>query len=272
MILQKLCEYYERKLNDPTANVPKRGFGLQKVHFALLLDTRGKLLDVLDLRPAQNGIPHPVEMVVPEPHQRTGGPVPNFMCDNTGYALGADDKNNPARAQETFKSFKQLHHEIGDPIGDPGMKAVLRFLDLWDPAKAHLLQYWGEMGKGANLVFQLKGELRYVHDHSAVKSAWLKHFNSHQPTLTSMCLISGRTQPIASVHPKIKGVYGSLSTGGSIVSFEPKSFRFFLKSHGGNAPIGKDAAFKYTTALNLLLRRDSRQKVRIGDTTIVFLG
>ncbi|MEI7635621.1 MAG: type I-C CRISPR-associated protein Cas8c/Csd1, partial [bacterium] len=37
-----------------------------------------------------------------------------------------------------------------------------------------------------------------------------------------------------------------------------------------NAPVGKSAAFAYTTALNHLLARDSRQKLLIGDATTVF--
>lgn len=41
---------------------------------------------------------------------------------------------------------------------------------------------------------------------------------------------------------------------------------------GANAPISEQAAFAYTTALNHLLRRDphNRQRVQIGDTTVVF--
>ncbi|MDY7001932.1 MAG: type I-C CRISPR-associated protein Cas8c/Csd1, partial [Thermodesulfobacteriota bacterium] len=37
-----------------------------------------------------------------------------------------------------------------------------------------------------------------------------------------------------------------------------------------NAPVGEDAAFAYATALNHLLSFNSRQKIRIGDTTTVF--
>jgi len=264
MILSKLCDYYERMLNIPTW-----GFAVRKVHFGLLLDPSGKLLDVLDLRSPQTGTIRPAGMVVPESVQRSCTPSPNFMCDHAEYVLG-DDGNNPARALERFETFKQLHHRIGDVIVDPGMKAVLRFLDTWHPSGALQLPYHDEMSGGGNLVFKLDGDLIYVHDHSAVKAAWLKYYSRPKPGIISTCLISGRNQPIARLHPKIKGVYGAQATGGSLVSFEPHSFRFFMKTKGYNAPIGESAAFKYATALNHLLRIDSKQKTRIGDTTIVF--
>jgi len=42
------------------------------------------------------------------------------------------------------------------------------------------------------------------------------------------------------------------------------------KSRTFNAPIGKEAAFGYATALNYLLRRDNRHCVKIADAMTVF--
>ena len=251
-------------------DIPTRGFAFQKVHFALRLDASGSLLDVMDLRSERAEVMRPTIMMVPEPLQRTGNIKPNFMCDNTGYVLGADGVGKPMRTLEMFNSFKKFHHEIGDRIVDPGMKAVLRFLNSWNPVDVPLLQYWNEMKQGANLVFQLDGELQYIHDRPAVKAAWLSHYHQRHPGTKSMCLISGRTESIARLHPKIKGVSGTQPSGGSIVCFQPESFRFFTKKQGINAPIGEQSAFEYSTALNHLLRPNSRQKIRINDTTIVF--
>ncbi len=270
MILHKLCGYYQRLLNSSETNIPIRGFAMQKVHFVLRLDAYGKLLEADDLRSKQAGFLSPVMIMVPEPQQRTHNILPNFMCDNTSYVLGGDHKRNQSRALKTFHFFRQMHHEIGDHISDRGMKAVLQFLDSWNPIDAPSLPYWNEMAEGANLVFQLDGELKYIHDHAAVKTAWLSHYHQRKPGTKSVCLISGRTESIARLHPKIKGVYGTQSTGASIVCFQPESFQFFAKKQGINAPIGEQAAFEYSTALNHLLRPNSRQKIRINDTTIVF--
>jgi CRISPR-associated protein Csd1 len=68
----------------------------------------------------------------------------------------------------------------------------------------------------------------------------------------------------------IKGVRGAQTSGATIVGFNEASFRSFGKEQGVNAPVGKTAAFAYTTALNHLLGRDSPQKMLIGDATTVF--
>jgi CRISPR-associated protein Csd1 len=92
-------------------------------------------------------------------------------------------------------------------------------------------------------------------------------------------LVTGELAPLARLHPPIKGFE---STGSSIVSFNADAYTSYKGSiekirarkkendSGANAPISVQAAFSYTTVLNHLLRRESRQKLRIGDATVVF--
>src|SRR6185437_2298825 len=56
----------------------------------------------------------------------------------------------------------------------------------------------------------------------------------------------------------------------NMVSFNLDAFNSYGKAQGANAPLGKQATFAYTTALNHLLARDSRQRIRVGDATTVF--
>jgi CRISPR-associated protein Csd1 len=84
------------------------------------------------------------------------------------------------------------------------------------------------------------------------------------------CLVTGKKGKIARLHPAIKGVRGTNTTGGSIVSFNLDSFNSFSKKQNFNAPIGEDIAFAYTTALNTLLGKDSSNKTFSGDTSILF--
>jgi CRISPR-associated protein Csd1 len=51
---------------------------------------------------------------------------------------------------------------------------------------------------------------------------------------------------------------------------ESQRTRLACENWGFNAPIGKRATFNYTTALNHLLHRDSRQRLQVGDATTVF--
>ena len=194
-----------------------------------------------------------------------------FGCN----VLGADNKGKPERSLKTFEAFKKLHRDIGDGLDDEGMIAVLRFLDSWDPADAPELEYWDDMVAGANLVFQLDGELldgelRYIHDRPKVKDSWLKHYTENSSRVVATCLVCGEEKPIARLHPKIKGVRGSQTSGASIVSFTPDAFKSYGKEQSFNAPVSEEITFNYTTALNYLLRFDSRQKIQIGDAATIF--
>jgi len=99
--------------------------------------------------------------------------------------------------------------------------------------------------------------------------------------LVALCLISGERESIERLHPSIKGVWGAQSSGANIVSVNNKvqngvnsgetpAFASYLKQQGYNSPVGKTVAFAYTTALNHLLGRDSKQRMQVGDTSTVF--
>ena len=165
--------------------------------------------------------------------------------------------------------FKKIHHDLGDRMQDQGMKAVLGFLDSWKPEDAPALEHWEEMA-GTNLVFQLDGERMYIHDHPDVQQAWIRYCAEEASEVIATCLVSGEETPIARLHPAIKGVQGAQTTGAGIVSFNLDAFLSYEKKQNFNAPVGESAAFAYTTALNHLLRFESRQKIRIGDATTVF--
>lgn len=270
MILQALNQYYERLKGDPQSDIPLFGFGKQKIHFALVLNEEGNLVQTRDIREVPKNKPVPVSLTVPQIGKKRSVDIePNFMWDNTGYVLGQDAKGKDARSLKCFEAFRKLHHDLCDGMNDTGMTAVLRFLDSWKPGDTPILVSWEEMA-GGNVVFQLDGELMYIHDHPAVQQTWTRHCVKEGFEMIATCLVSGETAPIARLHPAIKGVQGAQTTGAGIVSFNLDAFLSYNKKQNFNAPIGETAAFAYTTALNHLLRFESRQKIRIGDTTAVF--
>lgn len=83
-------------------------------------------------------------------------------------------------------------------------------------------------------------------------------------------LVGGERGPVALLHPAIKGIAGANTTGANIVSFNFRAATSFGKEQGRNAPVGVRSAFEYTTALNTLLAKDSKQKMMVGDATVVF--
>ncbi len=272
MILHTLDNYYDRLKNNADVDIPLLGFNSKGISFALLLNREGNLLQVLDLRETQGKRLLPKQMIVPESVIKSVNIAANFMWENTGYVLGADNKGKPERSMGTFKAFKKLHHDIGEKLDDEGMRALLQFLDSWNPADASELEYWDDMVAGANLIFQLDGELRYIHDRPKIKDAWLKHYSENSSGIVATCLVCGEEKPVARLHPKIKGVRSRppQPRGASIVSFNLDAFKSYGKEQSFNAPVSEDITFNYTTALNHLLRSDSRQKIQIGDATTVF--
>ena len=87
--------------------------------------------------------------------------------------------------------------------------------------------------------------------------------------------MTGKADTVARLHPAIKGVWGAQSSGANIVSFNLPAFTSYHKEQGENAPIGEQAAFAYTTALNVLLHKRSLdsgpiQCLQVGDASTVF--
>jgi CRISPR-associated protein Csd1 len=88
----------------------------------------------------------------------------------------------------------------------------------------------------------------------------------------AMCLVTGEQAPVQRLHTAIKGVWGAQTAGANIVSFNARAFESYGKTErqGENAPVSKAVAFAYTTALNHLLRKDSPQRIQVGDASTVF--
>lgn len=269
MILQALCQYYERTRDGQNVDIAEPGFSREKIHAEIVLDKTGKLVSFNDLRIQKGNKLIPREMIVPQAVIRTVVPMPNFAWDNTTYVLGADAKGNPPKSIQCFAMFRSFHHELCDDIQEPEAKALLTFLDSWKPETAESLPLWDELAS-RNIVFRMDGERHYLHEKSALKNRWIQQIVAGEEEVASICLINGEHKPIARLHPSIKGVQKAQSSGARLVTFNLDAFCSYGKKQNFNAPISKEAAFSYATALNYLLARDSRQKIQIGDATTVF--
>jgi CRISPR-associated protein Csd1 len=273
-LLPALVGYYRRLENDPDGGVADFGFSVEKIHFQIVLETDGSLFSFDDIRlRTEKGKPIPRPMVLPDGGGRSGTALkPNFSWDNTGYALGRDNKDNPKRAAEMFAAFRDLHRSFLPELeSDEGFMALCRFLDAWKPEQAESLPNWEEAA-GLNVVFKLRAREGYIHESDQVRAAWLRSIALQNPKdkpILGVSLMSGLEEELARLHPQINGVTGANTTGAAIVSFNLNAFESYGKSQSFNAPVGTRDAFRYTTALNRLLA-DSSRRVRIGDATVVF--
>ena len=279
MILQALTAYYEQLVRQGKLSAPGWDDSF-KVSYELRLNDAGQLVSVLDLRTetkmGKKTVLAPRAMRVPAHVKRASGIAANFLCDNSSYLLGADEKGKPERSADCFKACARLHHTILDGVDSPAARALLAYFDSWDPAQAAthplLQEQWKEITGNANLIFGYEAadhSHSFVNDDPAIQNAWQTHYNDRSADSDiGQCLITGKYAPIERTHPNISGVPGAQSSGAALVSFNAPAFCSYGHEQGDNAPVSKYAAFAYTTALNRLLADRSHCKY-VGDTTIL---
>lgn len=271
MILQALADYYEELAKRD--KVARPGWGNVKVSFALELDGNGTLTRILPLSsPSPDGKKSvPQTMELPAPIVRTVGIASNFMWDNCSYLLGFDGKGKPERAKECFDAAKELHLALLNTLDDSFAKAICRFFENWNPdtaaESAALAGYTADIQKGANLVFRFEG--KFPEENDALRHAWQTYYDEKAEGTKMRCLVTGEEAVPEKAHPSIKNVVGAQSSGAALVSFNAPAFWSYGEEYNLNAPVGKYAAFAYTTALNTLLA-DKDHVRRFGDTTVVF--
>ncbi|WP_457575753.1 type I-C CRISPR-associated protein Cas8c/Csd1 [Desulfomarina sp.] len=272
MILQALHTYYQRLLEDPDTEIPLEGTSRENISFALVLSPDGTLMEVEDLREQVGKKKRPRKLTVPEVKKRSGTKIdPNFLWDNTVFVLGADNKKEEEKGDDWIvcrhKAFVEQLKKFCVDENDVGLKAILQFYENQHASFIRDRDDWSEIS-GTNLVFRLDGVPGFIHDRPAARIAWGKYRAGQKKAPRGQCLIEGAEVPLARLHSKI-GLPGTKQKG-ALVAFNKKSFESYGKKQSFNAPVGQRAAFAYTTALNYLLAPDSRQKVRIGDMTLVF--
>jgi len=275
MILQALKEYYDRK----GRGLPPVGWTEKGIDYVIVLREDGTFQQIDCLQENEGGRTIPFPSVVPHigkqalKHTNSHTDA-NLLWDNSAFVLGIG--NDGDKKRNSFVAAVQMW--LGDVIDD-GVSSVLSFFSL---VNAHpeilrpILDHpeHGESIRSGNPIvsFRLLGdEYRFIHERPPICQAVSRKWGSlTENSGPGICLITGGREDIEACHTVIKGVRGAQTSGATIVGFNEASFRSFGKEQGVNAPVGKTAAFAYTTALNHLLGRDSPQKMLIGDATTVF--
>jgi CRISPR-associated protein Csd1 len=285
MILQALCEYYDRK-KTAGSPLPPVGFEEKEIPFVIVLSPEGKFIQLRDTREFQEkGKPVARAFTVPQGVKRSGAKsyeTAYCLWDHFGYVLNQPKVAKPGSepsAKEVEMADKQhlafidlvdrLHADLS---GDEGVRAVHDFLhDEAEKEKARQTPEFHECVKisGCNLTFQLSTD-NYLVCQSAGVRQWIGEQPLDNENQDGICLVTGERTKIARLHPAVKGVWGAQMAGANIVSFNIDSFNSWGKEKGNNAPVGEEAAFKYTTALNQLLRTNSPQRLQLNETSVVW--
>ncbi|MFZ5909629.1 MAG: type I-C CRISPR-associated protein Cas8c/Csd1 [Chloroflexota bacterium] len=276
MILQSLYDYYQILL--PEGDVAAPGYSNEPVSHALNLSQQGDLLDIIPLYvPVQQGkktVDRPRRLNVPERVKRSVNVAANFMCDNGAYVLGLTEKEakDPDYAKKRFEDFRRVNTEILAQVDSPTSRAVMMFLQKHDPQKAKdnpsIARHLEGLMQGANLIFYVEGTDAL--SDPKIRRAW-EDYALGQEALEMRCLVTGEIEPIARLHPDIKGVRDAQSKGASLVSFNLDAFTSFGREKGANSPVSRRVASGYGVALNYLLsKQNPNRKIYLGDTTVVY--
>ena len=157
MILQALTEYYQVLYRQGKIAAP--GWSPVKVTFALCIGDDGGLEQVIDIQTEQargkKTVPAPQILSLPAPVKRSSGVAANFLCDNSSYILGVDNKGKPQRSRACFEACKALHEQILEYVDAKAAQAVLKFFRSWDPEAAWehpaLAEHLDDILSGGNL-------------------------------------------------------------------------------------------------------------------------
>jgi CRISPR-associated protein Csd1 len=223
--------------------------------------------------------------LVPQGGKKTSGVAANLLWDNAEYIFGLPDikklegkrREGESKEAEYMARLSEMKAEFRKQIeslpietqGDKGIQAIFTFLGNVDLKQLEALPAWSEIvATNPIITFRLHGDVELICQRPAVVAATALTTDDAAPD--GVCLVSGAAAAIERLHPAIKGVWGAQTSGANIVSFNLDAFNSYGKVQGANAPLGKPAVFAYTTALNHLLARDSRQRIQVGDASTVF--
>lgn len=279
MILQSLHHYYQRK-----SDLPREGFENKDISFVIELNKDGSVIQLEDTRTADGKRKRAKNYLIPQAAKKSVNVAANILWGNAEYVLGLPDEKKLAERRSKGKEgsygdrLKEMHAAFVDAIkilpenvqADEGVRAVLRFLGRTSSTDLERFpEAWKDIKTtNPNMTFRLQGDLELVCQRLAIVEALTEAARVQNGE--GFCLVTGKAIEVERLHPAIRGVWGAQTSGANIVSFNLPAFNSWGKEQGANAPVGTGTAFAYTTALNHLLAKDSRNRLQIGDASTVF--
>lgn len=267
MILKALYDYYNR-----CGNLPAPGMEEKEIGFVIVISKEGKFLRFEDCRTDKTiGRVYLVKKHV----SRSSAAVANYLYDNSAYVLGYSDKDDSEKNQLYFNTFVEKVQSILDRMPDnsdirtlmnfyaQGREAIHSEVEqdpLWEDIKKNLSKKYSVFS------FRIEGDLRIL---AEKKELMQTNEGTRNDNSRGLCVVTGVQGELVDTTTATM-IQGSQATA-KLVAFQVNSgYDSYGKEKCGNAPISHEAEFAYTTALNTMLRRDSRNKFTVGNRTFVF--
>lgn len=276
MLLQSLVKLYEAWAEK--GEIEKLGWNPVKISYGISLDEEGNVDEIIHLKTnAPKGNKEiPSLISLPMPVKRSVGVASNFLYDNVTYVFGYDNSNKSDRAKQCFDCFRNVGNKVLENTDDEFSTVIKKFLqkdysefenlsDLLTNLNCTETTVDDILNKGANLLLMPLG--KFPTDSKAICESWNSYYE-HSDAPKGVCLVTGKDDHIAKLHPVIKNIRGAQAAGASLVSFNATAFNSYGKENGYNAPVSEYAAFAYASALNKLVS-DNDHRVFAGDTTVV---
>ena len=272
MILHALTQYYQRKAESGGGVAPE-GFENKEIPFIIVIDKQGNFIQLEDTRELKGKKKVGRTFLVPKGLGRSGSKsyeVSNILWDHYGYVLAYAGEKGQEQADRQHASFTSKVNELKQALpDDAGVAAVAAFLaSAAEKSKAMQAANWVECAKvkGCNLSFRLVDEAVDLVCQSKAVRAYVSQANQAQSDNVpkGICLVTGKPAPIARLHNAVKGVNAKPAP---FTSVNLSAFESYGKEQGFIFPVGEQAMFEYTTALNTLLA--GKNHFRIGDVTAV---
>ena len=276
MILSALCEYYDRS----QGKLAPKGKERRVLDFIIVIDRYGNFSRFEDCRMKENGF-----LVPRGAASRTSGIKANCLWDKSSYSLGlskesfiesrsAKEEKEVLKNVDRYNAFVREVEGVSQVNSDvEELKSLLLFLNkdlesrvaafrgdvLWDD----VVQAIKRASKGTYFSFKIEGKLRIIAEMDLLYPNLAKPSDSDGPN-SGICLVTGdRAKLVQTTSPNIKNA--------KLVAFQKDSgYDSYGKVQCANAPISENAEFKYTTALNKLLAKDSKNKYKIGGRVFIF--
>lgn len=275
MILHALTQYYQRKA-ESDGGIAQEGFENKEIPFIIVIDKQGNFIQLEDTRELKVKKKVGRTFLVPKGLGRSGSKsyeVSNLLWDHYGYVLAYAGEKGQEQADKQHASFTAKVNELKQALpDDAGVTAVAAFLSsAEEKSKVMQAANWAECAKvkGCNLSFRLVDEAVDLVCQSKAVWEYVSQANQTQSdnVQKGICLVTGKAAPIARLHNAVKGVNAKPAPFASV---NLSAFESYGKEQGFIFPVGEQAMFEYTTALNTLLASENR--FRIGDVTVVCWG
>jgi CRISPR-associated protein Csd1 len=287
MILQELVKYYERKLEE--GDMPEPGFFKQKIRFEIIIDEKGKFIDLVDLSGGKkDNIPFKFAPVIPDRSGKNSFNQSGFLIDKADYILGfSKDVNKPNHSKTFISHLSRAYNETKSN----SLNAAYTFVNsLTNFALPEKLKPIVNTPQNPLLTFRIKGSYQYIFEEDLVRKwvneNWKNEDESdleededlnlglqdelEKSSFLGQCLISGDTNvQIARKHQKLKMGWVDEKKNTSIVNFNRDAFCSYGKLQSRNATVSVDSEYKYSTALKTLVFPESKQRIKFSKNLIM---